>query len=236
MQTHLSLAYDYRTPTPPDLDDDIRTPHALVETFLREYTDPGDTVFDPFAGYGTTLRVAERLDRTPYGLEYETDRVEYITEHVDAPANVRQGDVREFDGDWLPPIDCCFTSPPFMVRADHRNPFRNYTGESSYDQYLDDVEAAFGRVASVLAPGGHAVVDIVNMKYERRVTPLAWDVADRVGNVLDFEGEVVVAWESVAGDGPLDADRDASVADPTGGVYGYGYDHSYCLVFRNPEN
>ena len=32
---------------------------ALVEAFLAEYTRPGDLVFDPFAGFGTTLLVAE---------------------------------------------------------------------------------------------------------------------------------------------------------------------------------
>jgi hypothetical protein len=41
------------------------------------------------------------------------------------------------------------------------------------------------------------------------VTPLAWDVAAAVSQVLRFEGEIVVCWDH----------------------YGYGYDHSYCLVF-----
>ncbi|MBO0783418.1 MAG: hypothetical protein J2P37_31795, partial [Ktedonobacteraceae bacterium] len=34
--------------------DDVRYPPELVRVFLREYTYPGDLVFDPFAGFGTT--------------------------------------------------------------------------------------------------------------------------------------------------------------------------------------
>jgi hypothetical protein len=43
-----------------------------------------------------------------------------------------------------------------------------------------------------------------------RFTPLAWDVAGAVSGALPLAGELVVHWQ------------------PT---YGYGYDHSYCLLF-----
>ena len=109
-----------------------------------------------------------------------------------------------------------------MERGDDRNPFRNYAGESTYDAYLDDVETAFERLDSVLSPGGSVIIDVSNMKYEGRVTTLAWDVADRVSEVFHFDGEVVVTWD--AGE---DRDHDD-------GAFGYGYDHSYCLVFTKP--
>jgi hypothetical protein len=216
MDTFLSLPYEHDRPLPPGEDHEFRTPNALVERFLRAYTDPGDSVFDPFTGFGTTLEVAERLDRVPYGVEYEPARVEYVRERVTPPEHVTQGSVLEFDDSWVPPIDCCFTSPPFMERTDDRNPFRNYEGESSYDDYLDDMETTFERVNDLLAPDGTVVVDVSNMKYQDRVTTLAWDVADRGSSVLDFDGEVVVGWEGT---------------DDGDGVFGYGYDHSYCLVF-----
>ncbi len=41
------------------------------------------------------------------------------------------------------------------------------------------------------------------------VTTLAWDVAKSVSEVLLFEGEIIVNWDS----------------------YGAGYDHSYCLIY-----
>ncbi len=222
MQTYLSLEYAHEESLPPGHANELRTPPALVERFLDECTEPGDRVLDPFAGYGTTLNVAERLDRVPHGIEYDAERVEYIRDQLADQGAVRHGDVLELEPSWLPTCEYCFTSPPFMERTDHRNPFENYAGESSYDAYLNDIEAAFSRVASVLAPGATVVVDVANMTYEDRVTTLAWDVADRVAAVFDFDGEVVVTWE------------DAEENDRNG-AFGYGYDHSYCLVFTNSE-
>lgn len=220
MRTHLSFEYTHDEELPSGHTNEVRTPDALVERFLREYSAPGDRVLDIFAGYGTTLEVAERMGRIPYGIELEPDRVSYVRERLSDPDRIRRGDVRSLDLSWLPACDCCFTSPPFMERTDDRNPFENYAGESTYEGYLDDVETAFSRLDAVIDPGGHVIVDVANMKYEGRVTTLAWDVADRVSNVFHFVGERVIAWE-----------RPGEIDDGTG-AFGYGYDHSYCLVFR----
>lgn len=221
MRTHLSLEYAHSEDLPPGEAGNIRSPDALVEHFLRAFSAPGDHVIDPFAGYGTTLAVAERLDRVPHGVEYEADRVAHIRDRIAHEENVWQGDALEFDFSSVPACECCFTSPPFMEQTDDRNPFRNYSGRSSYERYLDDIQTAFDNLATALAPGARVVVDVVNMKYQGRVTPLAWDVAERVSNVLAFDGEIVISWQSSDGERPSD------------GVYGYGYDHSYCLVFTN---
>ncbi|OVE84863.1 DNA methyltransferase [Natronolimnobius baerhuensis] len=220
MQTYLSLEYAHPDKLPPGHANEVRTPATLVEHFLREYSEPGDRVIDPFAGYGTTLRVAERLDREPCGIEYESDRVAYIEDQLETADAVRHGDVLDLEASWMPACDCCFTSPPFMWKADDRNPFENYGGESTYEAYLVDIETAFTRLESVLHPDSAVIIDVSNMKHEGEVTTLAWDIADRVANMFHFEGETVVTWDD---DG--DNDRD--------GTFGYGYDHSYCLVFRN---
>lgn len=44
-------------------------PEWLPEFFIKLFTDPGDTVVDPFAGSGTALRVATRLQRRAIGVE-----------------------------------------------------------------------------------------------------------------------------------------------------------------------
>lgn len=44
-------------------------PERLVEFFVRFLTDPGDVVFDPFAGSNTTGAVAEKLGREWAGIE-----------------------------------------------------------------------------------------------------------------------------------------------------------------------
>jgi DNA modification methylase len=44
-------------------------PRPLVEFFVKAFSDPGDIVFDPFLGSGTTIAAAQVLDRAGYGCE-----------------------------------------------------------------------------------------------------------------------------------------------------------------------
>jgi len=44
-------------------------PQKLVERMILCSTKPGDAVLDPFCGSGTTLRVAEELNRVGYGID-----------------------------------------------------------------------------------------------------------------------------------------------------------------------
>lgn len=223
MDTHLSLEYTHREGLPEGHTNEIRTPDALVARFLKEFTDSGDRVIDIFAGFGTTLAVAQRLGRVPFGLEYEADRVAHIEDRIGIPEHVRHGSVLDLQPSWFPSCECCFTSPPFMTRTMEQNPFENYSGRSTYDDYLDDIETAFARLDAVLAPDGHVIVDVVNVKDDGTVTPLAWDIADRVSNVFHFDGEIVVTWEDE--DSPIDRK----------GRFGYGYDHTYCHVFTKSD-
>jgi site-specific DNA-methyltransferase (cytosine-N4-specific) len=48
-------------------------PEPLVEFFIKFLTDPGELVFDPFAGSNTTGAVAERLGREWLGIEADPE-------------------------------------------------------------------------------------------------------------------------------------------------------------------
>jgi hypothetical protein len=108
-----------------------------------------------------------------------------------------------------------------MVEGMETYPFRNYADDSESDNeaYLTDVRDAFDQLRDLAAPDATLLVDVSNVEYVGDVTTLAWDVADAVAESFHFEGEVMVGWEGEEQD-----ERDV-------GSYGYGYDHSYCLVF-----
>lgn len=50
-------------------------PEQLLERIIRVASNPGDTVFDPFAGSGTTLAVAHKLKRKWLGTELSEEYI-----------------------------------------------------------------------------------------------------------------------------------------------------------------
>jgi len=211
VRTYLSLQLKHAEELPTTFqDDDVRYPESLVEYFLREYTQVGDTVLDPFAGYGTTLVVAERLGRVAFGVELNEAKVNYARAKLTRPERLIQGDARSLASFNLPPINFSITSPPYMNKDDLEDPFTAYRAVGKgYQAYLRDIRSIYGQLRLHMKPAGTAVLEIANLKLDGQVTTLAWDVAQEVSQVLHFEGEVVVCWDT----------------------YGYGYDHSYCLVY-----
>jgi tRNA G10 N-methylase Trm11 len=211
MKSYLSLSKSIAEQLPPQFqDDEVRFPARLVEHFLEEFSQPGDRVLDPFAGYGTTLRVAEVLGRIPYGVELSSAKVEYARNRLAQPANLIQGDARQLASLGLPNVQFAITSPPYMSRNDPENPLTDYrTSGRGYRAYLEDMRAIFGQLRSLLEPGSILVIEAANIKQQGLLTTLAWDLAGEVSHVLHFEGEVVICWDQAE----------------------YGYDHSYCLVF-----
>jgi len=213
VRTFLVLRNEQAEPLPAGvLGPDIRYPESLVRHFLEAYTREWDTVFDPFTGFGTTLRVAEAMGRVPVGLELNPGRCRYARCRLQNPDALLRGDARRLGDYSLPPFDFSITSPPYMNRHDPENPLTDYTEiEGGYEQYLTDLRDIYEQIAARMKPGARAVIEVANLKSGGEVTTLAWDIAGAISSVLHFEGEVIVGWE------------------PT---YAYGYDHSYCLVFR----
>jgi site-specific DNA-methyltransferase (cytosine-N4-specific) len=59
-------------------------PTKLVEPCILAGSAPGDTVLDPFAGSGTVLVVAKRLNRAAIGIELNETYVSLIHKRLDA--------------------------------------------------------------------------------------------------------------------------------------------------------
>lgn len=57
-------------------------PEELVSLMLEAFTSPGQTVLDPFLGSGTTLKVANGMDRKGIGFELNSDFSELIEKRI----------------------------------------------------------------------------------------------------------------------------------------------------------
>lgn len=212
MKSYLLLQND-NPPLPPEMPGpDVRYSESLVRHFLAEFTQKGDAVFDPFAGYGTTLKVAEAMGRSGYGTEINSERLAYAQAQLQHPERLLAADVRHLASLSLPQFQFSMSSPPFMGKRDQENPLSDYsTLGQGYRQYLHDLACVYEQVGRKMSEDGHIVIEVCNLRLYDGLTTLAWDITDAVAKKLSFQGEVVIAW---------------------GSGYGFGYDHSYCLVFR----
>jgi len=210
--------------------DDNRFPEDYVEYFIKNYSKKGDIVLDIFAGLGTTLFVAEKMGRIPYGIEIVEDRYQFIKKNLKNKDNIIHGDalkLLEYD---IPKCDFCFGSPPFMQKDDPENPFTAYQEEGSYQQYLLDFQKIFSQLKEIMKPNAIIAVDVANLKNESGdVTTLAWDIGKSISKVLYFAGEIVIVWESREGE-TVDGRSEPWRVE---GTFGYGYDHNYCLLYQN---
>jgi DNA modification methylase len=64
-------------------------PVDLPAWFIRAYSDPGDTVFDPFMGSGSTLIAAHQENRTAYGSEISPAYTDVICKRFQDYAGIK---------------------------------------------------------------------------------------------------------------------------------------------------
>ncbi len=221
VKTYIMLPYVKRRQIPEEFhDDDNRSPESLDEFFIHHFTQRGDTVFDPFAGLGTALLVAEDMGRIPYGIEADERRYEYISSQLVKKDNIIHGDSRNLDKFDLPNLDFVITSPIFMRSDETKNPLSGYKEDGTYQMYLNELQDIFRKLRGFLKPKAKVIVEVFNLRATetRPLTFLAWDMARAISEVLRFDKEVIACWQGTdRGDSPQIQ----------------GYDHSYCLVFNS---
>jgi DNA modification methylase len=195
-------------------DDDVRFPDSMVEYFLEEFTKPGDIVFDPFAGYGTTLLVAEKMGRIGYGIEIDVERWRFAQSTLKHPERLLLGDTRKLSTYDLPNLDFSITSPPYRTKVHKLDPLSGYKDEGgAYAEYIHSLQEIYAQVADLMKPHAHAVIKVSNLKTDDGVTTLAWDIGQAIAQFLTFEGERIVCWER----------------------FKSGYHHSYALIYSKSD-
>ncbi|MEO7588663.1 MAG: DNA methyltransferase [Arachnia sp.] len=175
--------------------EDVHFSRALVAAVLEDLTRPGNRVLDPFAGFGTTLQVAEAMGRHAVGVELLPERAAAAA--AAAPASlVVQGEARHLSRLVDGPFDVILTSPPYMAVDDGpEDPLSGYQGTSSYTAYLAELRDIFAQCLDLLTPQGHLVVNVANIDSGAHFTPLAWDVGRLLGEVGRLTQDVFVCWD-----------------------------------------
>lgn len=115
-------------------------PIALAKHFIKIYSKPNDTIFDPFAGVGTTLDAANILKRHSIGIELNDDFIKLFNQGIDPKDGKPNPDYRRIviqDSAMnvqkhLPinSVDFILTSPPY---ANLLNKIRENFADKDYN-------------------------------------------------------------------------------------------------------
>lgn len=80
--SHRWVGYRRGPETGTPRDHPTQKPVALMRALIERYTNPGDTILDPYAGSGTTLRAAIDCGRKAIGIEIDPQYVAVILKRL----------------------------------------------------------------------------------------------------------------------------------------------------------
>ncbi|MBV1780906.1 site-specific DNA-methyltransferase [Paeniglutamicibacter sp. ABSL32-1] len=205
LDSRLAALHDtFLSERPPGADEDVHMLPAIVDHVIERCSKPGDMVFDPFAGFGTTIERAVALGRKALGIELLPERVDYLRERVPG-ARIVEGDARELlriIRRIEPPqpeagIDLILTSPPYMTAENHEaDPLTAYEEDNGdYGRYLDELGLVAAQCARAVVPGGFVVWNLADIHHMGLTTHLIRDCARVLEQHLTYVGVTEIVWD-----------------------------------------
>ncbi len=192
------------------------TPSWVIWNVLQKYTQPGDTIVDPFCGSGTTLDVCKDTGRKGKGFDVAPTR-----------PDIERGDARSLPLDDAS-IDGAFLDPPYadnLAYSDDPACIGKLRGDDgSWHQAMGQVMVELTRVVK---PHGTVAVFVSDVQKKSSFQPLGLDMAG-IGchHMQLFEHVCVVRHSRHLDEGNR---REAAA---TGNVMMRGFSH--LLLFRVP--
>ncbi len=126
-----------------------KTPDQVLENLLWLYTEPGQVVFDPFAGSGTTIRVAKRMGRRVWSSDLKrSSELLPIHEHDITTGYPKKAPKK---------VDFVFFDPPYFAQAKGKYPEHpSQLGEiADYCTFLTTMADVLKSIIKRIQKGGH---------------------------------------------------------------------------------
>lgn len=187
-------------------------PGRLIETFTRE----GDTVFDPFAGTGSTLIAASERGRRGIGIEIAPEFISIyknrlsqmdLFHHDRAAGMVYKDDAKNLTKYVKPnSVQLTVTSPPYWnilnqdrsadgkeIRNYGRNK-RNLGNVEDYIEFLQELKEIFADVFKVTKSGGYCCVIVMDIRKKDKYYPFHIDLT-RIMAEVEFELDDIIIWD-----------------------------------------
>lgn len=203
MTSLITLKWELERDAPPFEENDIKFPENLARYLIKNYTKKGDKVFDPFAGMGTTLFVAEEMSRDYFGIEAEDQKYQWVAGQLEKWMQHINDDAARMDKYNLPKMDLILTSPPYMPRHHKYNPL--YGGDpkyAGYDKYLKRMRFIFNKCLPLMKINTPLIIQLDNLHHGKSFTPLIADVSSVLEKYFIQTDQVTVLWKKPKRDYP----------------------------------
>ena len=144
----------------------------LAEFVLRLWSDPGDTVLDPFAGRVTRLSKAAKNGRRYLGFDVDPETCEENRQVAEENGwtglvDVRCANLLTYEGE-VPPVDFVFTCPPYWNTEFYGDNGEGLEGCASYTDFLEELVANLLVAADYLKEGGYLALVVKDFHYSRQ--------------------------------------------------------------------
>lgn len=191
-------------------------PEVLINEFIKTYSQPGDIVFDPMAGTGSTLMAALENGRRAYGSEITPHFAQIATDRLETQQaalgtscpswHLIEDDAYNFDQhpEYPRQFDYIVTSPPYWdmlnMKGAETQRYRRQKGLnvnysdldsdlgncSNYNIFLAKLMRLYKKVFKSLKPGGHVTIIVKNIKKKGVIYPFAWDLVESMSGYFDL--------------------------------------------------
>lgn len=208
-----------------------------MRPFVRRYSQPGATVFDPFCGFGTTLLAAALEGRRGLGMEIDPDRAALARERLrrhGVAASVIVADVTA--AAIASPIDLCLTNVPYFggcrrartVASTHAEMSGQLYDAPDFEAYLAGLRAVFHVVREALPEDAFCIAMVENIHlgsrhFDRRRLPIAFELARILDSLFLPCDERILCYPPRMPGVDSTGDVDGMTSDRT---------HEYALVYR----
>lgn len=237
-----------KTPSETRLKHPALFPQELVQRLLEIYTNPGDTILDPFMGAGSTLVVAQALGRKGVGFEISQSYIKLAKKRLaNRPTSqsypntqkIYFEDARHL-ADRIPQesIDLVITSPPYwdihqQRRTADKKPPRPYTSSlqdigniASYEEFLKALSVVADQLFAVIKPGRWCIIIVMDIRKKAKFYPFHIDCI-HTWTRGGFQLEDIIIWDRRA-----DYHNLRPLGYPT--TFRVNKVHEYILIFRKP--
>ena len=198
-------------------------PLALARKVISIFTHKGELVIDPFNGSGTTLLAAFDLDRNAIGFELQKKYCDLSVSRILNEGKFRNSNQVVIHGDcrdsWkllqAGNASLIFTSPPYANALNRALKNKSYKERETKEttgknfQYSQDerdlgilggekwgeaMQDIFSPLLSALKPGGHCVVNVVDIFWEGKKVPLG-NITINSLTSIGYEFKNMIIWD-----------------------------------------